>query len=45
MLQVPLVLSGLYGAFNAIRYGYGKQFVLPSLLMVGVGCGSIWFHG
>ena len=42
---MPLVLSGVYGAWNAIRYGYGVRFVIPSVLMAFVGCGSILFHG
>jgi hypothetical protein len=39
------VLSGAYGAYNALRFGYGARFLLPSVMMVFVGLGSIWFHG
>ena len=39
------MLSGLYGAWNAIHYSYGRRFVIPSVLMAFVGLGSIWFHG
>jgi dihydroceramidase len=39
------VLSGAYGAYNALRFGYGLRFLVPSILMVFVGLGSIWFHG
>lgn len=44
-VQLAMILSGVYGVFNAAKYGYGRQFWLPSILMIFVGMGSVWFHG
>jgi hypothetical protein len=43
--QLPIIFAGVWGLYFAHRYGYRARFVVPSLLMVFVGTGSVLFHG
>ena len=38
--SVPIVLSGLIGVYNALRFRYGLRFLLPSVIMTFVSSGS-----
>lgn len=43
--SIPIVLTGIFGVWAALTYGYRKRFLVPSMLTILVGVGSISFHG
>ena len=43
--SVPIIVAGLYGLINCIRYEYAFKFCINNLLLMLVGIGSVAFHG
>ncbi|KAI9179426.1 alkaline ceramidase ydc1 [Blastocladiella emersonii ATCC 22665] len=43
--NIPMILLGLYGMYNARKYGYEARFLLGYAALAFVGFGSAAFHG
>lgn len=43
--SICIVACGILGVWSNLTYSYRRRFLFPSMFMIGIGCGSIAFHG